>query len=125
MADREFAEANEDFMTRFVEVLAAADEDYRSRPEAWTPDSAEVKAIVATVGGNPEDVPGVLALYRFPTLEEQASPRWLGGGPESSAARALEDTAKFLQTQKKIPTLAPDYGRFVTSRYVDAVLDKR
>ncbi len=123
VVQRPFAESNPDFMKSFVEVLVAADESYRSRPEAWTPDSEEVKAIVRTVGGKPEDVPKVLALYGFPTLEEQASDRWLGGGAEGGAARALADTARFLMEQKKIPVLRDDYGRFVTSRWVEAVLE--
>lgn len=122
VVQRAFAEAEPAFMRRFVEVIAAADESYRSRPETWTPDSKEVKAIVRTVGGAPEDVPGVLALYGFPHLEEQASERWLGGGTDGGAARALRDTAEFLVGQKKIPALQPDYGRFVTARYVEAVL---
>ena len=125
VVQRAFAEAEPDFMRRFVEVIAAADEDYRRRPETWTPDSAEVKAIVGLVGGEAGDVPEVLALYNFPTLEEQASARWLGGGEGGGAARALRDTAAFLVEQKKIPSLAPDYGRFVTSRYVEAALAAR
>jgi len=125
VVQRAFAEAEPAFMRRFVEVIAAADESYRSRPEAWTADSKEVKAIVRTVGGKPEDVPGVLALYGFPTLAEQASDQWLGGGKESGAARALRDTAAFLVEQKKIPVLQPDYARFVTPRYVEAVLKAR
>ncbi len=119
---REFADGEPEFMRAFVEVLAAADQAYRGHPEAWTPDSAQVQAIVRTVGGEPEDVPRVLALYGFPTLEEQASEVWLGGGAHSGAARALRDTARFLKEQGKIPALAADYGRFVTSRFVDAAL---
>ena len=125
IVQREFAAAQPDFMRAFVEVLAAADEAYRSRVSAWTADSAEVKAIVGLVGGNAEDVPRVLALYGFPTLEEQASESWLGGGRSSGAAQALRDTAEFLMQQKKIPALATDYSRFVTSEYVDAVIAAR
>ena len=117
-----FAEAEPEFMRTFVEVLAATDAAYRDDPGAWTPDSPQVKAIVRTVGGKAEDVPEVLDLYDFPTLEEQASDRWLGGGAEGGAARALHDTAKFLMAQKKIPSLAPDYSRFVDPRHVEAAL---
>ncbi|MEM7587065.1 MAG: taurine ABC transporter substrate-binding protein [Acidobacteriota bacterium] len=119
---REFAESNKTFMRQFVEVLAATDASYRDRPETWTPDSAEVKAIVRTVGGDPKDVPRVLALYNFLPLAEQASATWLGGGTESGAAKALRDTAEFLRQQKKIPELADDYSKFVTSEYVEAAL---
>lgn len=123
MVLRSFADANPDFMKGFVRVMAAADEGYRSRPEAWTRDSKQVKAIVRTVGGRPEDVPKVLALYGFPTLEEQASESWLGGGAEGGAATALADTARFLMEQKKIPVLRDDYGRYVTSKWVEAVME--
>ena len=119
---RKFAEAEPLFMRQFVEVLAAADEAYRSDPAAWTPESAQVRAIVSLVGGDTQDVPEVLALYNFPTLEEQASERWLGGGKTGGAARALRDTAQFLVQQKKIPALAPDYSRFVTPEFVEAAL---
>jgi taurine transport system substrate-binding protein len=125
MVQRPFADANPGFMTAFVKVLAAADEAYRSQPQTWTPDSEPVKAIVRTVGGNPDDVPEVLALYDFPTLEQQASQRWLGGGAASGAARALADTARFLLAQKKIPALQDDYSRFVTSRWVEAAREVR
>ncbi len=120
-----FADGDPGFMKSFVEVLAAADEAYRSRPETWTPESREVKAIVRTAGGKPEDVPKVLALYGFPTLQEQASERWLGGGKSGGAAKALADTARFLKEQKKLPALQDDYSRFVTSRWVEAVLSSQ
>ncbi len=124
VVDRKWGEAHPDFMATFVKVIAEADESYRSNPDAWTPDSPMVKAIVGLVGGNPEDVPGVLALYHFPTIAEQASPAWLGGGKDGGAARALYFTAKFLKDQKKIPALLPDYARFVTPRYVEAAMGK-
>ena len=78
VVNKDFAADNGDFITTFVKTIAAADEAYRSNPAAWTPDSDEVKAIVGLVGGEPKDVPGVLALYKFPTLEQQASCAWLG-----------------------------------------------
>ena len=80
------------------------------------------KKIVKMVGGNPDDVPGVLALYGFPTLAEQASAKWLGGGKDGGAARALFFTSEFLKAEKKIDALQPDYGEFVTSEFVDAAL---
>ena len=125
VVQRRLAEAEPEFMRTFVEVLATADEAYRDDPAAWTADSRQVKAIVRTIGGKAEDVPAVLALYSFPTLEEQASARWLGGGREGGAAKALLETAKFLVEQKKIPSLAPDYSRFVDSRHVEAALKAR
>ena len=122
VVNRKWAEENPEFMAKFIRQVANADEAYRSNTSAWTPDSAEVQAIAKLVGGNPDDVPGVLALYGFPTMEEQASDAWLGGGAEGGAARALQFTSEFLKEQKKIPELQPDYGAFVTPKYVEAAM---
>lgn len=124
LVQKRFAAENPEFMTAFVKTIAAADAAYRSNPGAWTPDSPQVKAIVKLIGGNPEDVPGVLALYGFPSLEEQASAKWLGGGKEGGAARALRFTSEFLKDQKKIDSLLPDYGAVVTDKWVKAAMGK-
>lgn len=121
VADREFAAANPGFMCRFVATVAASDEAYRVDPAAWTPDSPEIQAIVSLTGGNADDVPGVLALYGFPTLAEQASTRWLGGGPQGGAARALLFTAQFLKDERKIPAALPDYSVAVNPEWVEMV----
>ena len=47
-------------------------------------------------------------------LEEQASATWLGGG----AAKALADTAAFLKEQGRVQEVKPDYGKYVTTKYV-------
>jgi taurine transport system substrate-binding protein len=119
---REFARNNPEFMTGFIEVLAATDAEYRDNVATWTPDSPQVKAIVKLVGGNPDDVPGVLANYVFPTLTEQASCDWLGCGKEGGAARALSATARFLKAENKIPEVLSDYSVFVNPHWVELVL---
>ena len=119
---REFAENNADFMARFVRAIADADEAYRSAPENFSADSENAQKIVSLVGGDVADVPNVLKLYRFPTLEEQASDTWLGGGAEGGAAKALYFTSAFLKEQDKIDTLLDDYGTAVTPAYVEAAM---
>jgi taurine transport system substrate-binding protein len=104
-------------MVKFVKVLAAADEDYRKNKAKWTADSAQVKAVAKWSGAKAEDVPNGMALYRFPTLAEQNS-KWLGGGKNSLAAKALEATAKFQLSQKQIEKTLPDYSVAVTDEYV-------
>lgn len=122
VVNRKWGEENQDFMAKFVKVIAEADEAYRSNRTAWTPDSPMVKKIVKMVGGEPKDVPGVLALYGFPTMKEQSSPAWLGGGKDGGAARALMFTSEFLKQEKKIPSLQPNYGKFVTTKHVEAAM---
>src|SRR5205085_6454926 len=88
IVNKDWAKQNQDFMVKFVKVLAAADEKYRANQAKWTADSPEVKAVAKWSGAKAEDVPAGMALYRFPTLAEQNS-KWLGGGKNSLAAKAL------------------------------------
>ena len=120
VALRDFSAANPEFMAAFVSVLAEADEAYRSNAETWTSDTPEVKAIAELVGGNPENVPAVLALYGFPALAEQVSCRWLGCGKDGGAARALLFTSEFLRDQGKIDGVLPEYSRYVNPAFVEA-----
>jgi taurine transport system substrate-binding protein len=122
VAERGWAARNPDFMCAVVKTIAEADAAYRDNRQAWTADSPEVQAIVGLIGGDPEDVPGVLDLYNFPTVEEQATERWLGGGEESGAAKALKFTAEFLKGERKLPTVLEDYGRAVNPAWVEMVL---
>jgi taurine transport system substrate-binding protein len=114
IANKKFARENPDFMVKFVRVLAAADDNYRNNKAAWTPDSPNIKAIARLTGAKAEEVPASMALYSFPTLQEQASPRWLGGG----AASALRSVAVFLKEQGTIQTVLPDYSSGVNAEWV-------
>jgi taurine transport system substrate-binding protein len=117
IVNKEWAKQHHDFMVQFVKVLAAADEKYRANKATWTADSPEVKAVAKWSGAKPENVPEGMALYRFPTLAEQNG-KWLGGGKNSIAAKALEATAKFQLSQKQIEKTLPDYSVAVTDQYV-------
>jgi taurine transport system substrate-binding protein len=114
IVNRAWAAQNRDFLVTLVKLIAAEDAAYEARP--WAVGSPEVNAIAKITGAAPDGVPADLANYRFPTLEAQASPAWLGGG----AAEALTKTAEFLKAQGRIQALAPDYDRFVTGEYVAA-----
>ncbi|UXC38416.1 taurine ABC transporter substrate-binding protein [Cupriavidus gilardii] len=114
IVSKKFARENPDFMVKFVRMLAAADDSYRKNKAAWTADSPMVKTVAKVSGARPEDVPGSMSLYAFPTLEEQASPRWLGGG----AAKALQSAAQFLKEQGTIQTVLPDYSAGVNAEWV-------
>ena len=119
-AQRGWAEANPEFMARFIKVIADADASYRANPAAWNAASPQAKAIAGKIGGEPKDIAETLRLYAFPSAEQQASSAWLG--KDGSAAKSLRATADFLVAQKRIDAVAPDYGRFVTAKYVEAAL---
>ncbi len=121
VVNKDWAKANRDFMVKFVKILAASDEAYRKNKAAWTKDTPEIKAIAKWSGAKPEDAPASIALYAFPTASEQAS-KWLGGGKDSTAAKALAATAEFQLSQKQIEKTLPDYSVAVNPSYVQDAL---
>ena len=125
IVERRFSQSHPEFMVQFVSVLAKTDAEYRDNPAAWSPGSPPVQAIVGLVGGDPADVPGVLASYVFPTLEQQASCEWLGCGKDGGAARALLATAEFPKNEQKIPAVLPDYSPYVNVKWVELAMKKR
>ncbi len=122
VANKTWAAQHPEFMAKYIKAVAEVDASYRNNSKAWTPDSKMAKNMVKLIGGDPNDVPGVLALYGFPTMEEQASDRWLGGGKKGGAALALYYTSEFLMKEKKIPKMLPDYGAVVNPAYVEAAM---
>jgi len=115
---RKFAKENPEFMVALVKALAKQDADYRGNAKAWTGDAAKVAAVAKWSGAKPEDVPDAMALYGFPSLQDQASPTWLGGGANGAAAKALAQQANFLKEQGRLQTVAPDYSKSVTTEWV-------
>jgi taurine transport system substrate-binding protein len=120
VVDAQWAKENEGFMVALVRALARADEDYRSNAAQWTVDSTQVKAVAKWTKADPKDVPAAMALYKFPTPQEQLSAAWLGGG----AAKALADTAAFLKEQGRVQELKPSYAPYVNPRYLQKALAK-
>ncbi len=115
---RKFAKENPEFMVALVKALAKQDADYRGNAKAWTGDAAKVAAVAKWSGAKAEDVPDAMALYGFPSLQDQASPAWLGGGANGAAAKALAQQANFLKEQGRLQTVAPDYSKSVTTEWV-------
>lgn len=120
VVDARWAKANEGFMVALVKALAKADEDYRSNSAKWTADSAQVRAVAKWTKADARDVPAAMALYRFPTMREQLSSAWLGGG----AAKALSDTAAFLKEQGRVQEIKPGYGAYVNPSFVQKAMAK-
>jgi taurine transport system substrate-binding protein len=120
IANKSWASENPETLAKIIRVIADQDEAYRSDRRAWSADSEPVQKIVGVIGGKAEDVPGVLALYDFPTLDQQLSCAWLGCGADGGAARALKFTAEFLKSEKKIPAVPEDVAAFVNPSYAKA-----
>ena len=100
-----FTKENPEFTCQWVKMVADADADYRANPNDYGPGTGNAMAIAKAVSGQEDQVGGVLALYDYPTLEEQVSGRWLGGG----VAVALKATSEFLKEQGKIDKVLDSY----------------
>jgi taurine transport system substrate-binding protein len=120
IVNAKWAAENEAFMVELVKALAKADADYRANAAKWGADSAQVKAVAKWTKADAANVPAAMALYKFPTLAEQASPTWLGGG----AAKAMTETAAFLKEQGRVQEVKPNYADYVTDVYVKKAMAK-
>jgi taurine transport system substrate-binding protein len=118
VVNAKWAAANEPFMVAFVKALNRANEEYKASGKSWTPDSPQIKAMAKWTKADPKDVGAAMALYSFPTLAEQLSPTWLGGG----AAKAMANTAVFLKEQGRVQEVKADYSGFVTTAYVEKAM---
>jgi taurine transport system substrate-binding protein len=120
IVNAKWAAEHKDFMVKLVQILAKGDAAYRDNKAKWTADSPQVKAVAKWTKADPKDVPGTMALYTFPTLAEQASATWLGGGAE----KAMASTAAFLKEQNRIQEIKPSYKAYVTDEYVKKAMGK-
>ncbi len=119
VARKGFVEKNPDFACSWIKMVSSADADYRSDPKAYGPGTKNAKAIAKAVSGQADQVGGVLALYDYPTLEEQVSSTWLGGGVQN----ALKAASEFLKAQGKLDSVLDSYKDSATPKYAQLVLD--
>ena len=119
VARKGFTDENPEFACLWVKMVAAADADYRASPNDYGPGTDKAKAIAKAVSGQQEQVGGVLALYDYPTLEEQVSSTWLGGG----AANALKATSEFLTEQGKLDRVLDSYDGASNATFAKMALE--
>ncbi len=116
-----FLQEHPDFITQYADLVDGYFRSYASDTAAWSADSENVKLISNLQGGTPENVVEQLkSTVGVPTLDEQTSDKWLGGGENSGVAKILKDTAYFLKDQKKITAVRDSYGEFADPQYAEA-----
>lgn len=116
-----FLQEHPDFITQYADLVDGYFRSYATDAAAWSADSENVKLISNLQGGTPENVVEQLkATVGVPTLDEQTSDKWLGGGENSGVAKILKDTAYFLKDQKKITAVKDSYGEFADPQYAEA-----
>jgi len=119
VARKGFTEDNPEFMCQWIKMVAEADANYRSNPSEYGPGSKNAAAIAKAVSGQADQVGGVLALYDYPSLEQQVSGTWLAGGVQN----ALEAASTFLKDQGKLDKVLDSYADSATPKYAKMVLD--
>lgn len=111
---KDFVQAHPAFVQKFVDVTTTQFADYRAQGKAWSAASPQVAAIAKLSGAKASDVPQLLAGNSYPVASEQASASLFGGG----TAQAVAATARFLQEQKKIDKVLPDYTASIAPQFV-------
>ena len=119
VAHKSFTKKNPKFACQWVKMVASADADYRANPAKYGPGTANAKGIAAAVSGNEAQVGGVLALYGYPTLQEQISAAWLGGGVQN----ALRAASEFLKSQGKLDKVLKSYADSATTKFAKMALE--
>ena len=116
VVNTDFAKENPDFMVAFVKAIAKVFNEYNSNPKAWDASSQAVQTIAERSGAKAEEIPDILAGYKYPDIDTQLSDEWLGGG----VADTIKATAQFLKEQKKIPGALDDYSQFIDPEFLKA-----
>ena len=119
VARKGFTDKNPKFACQWVKMVSSADADYRANPGKYGPGTANAKGIAAAVSGDEAQVGGVLALYDYPTLKQQASATWLSGGVQN----ALKAASEFLKSQGKLDNVLKSYASSATPKFAQMVLD--
>jgi taurine transport system substrate-binding protein len=121
---RDWSAANPEFMRGFVRVLDTVNRNYGANADRWTSDSREIQTIVKLLG-HQSNVVASLKLIKIPSLEEQLSIAWLGGGAAGGAAKTLQATAQYLNRFGMVEKVLPDYSPYITDRWAKAALQAR
>ena len=97
----EFVEENADLVAKFVALTAEMNAMWNSGEH-----TAEMLPVIAQDAGNDEESSSAtLATFEFPSVEEQLSAKWLGGGTQTF----LKEVADFFVATGNIPSSRDTY----------------
>ncbi len=104
-----FGEENPELLAKFLKVTADMNAKYTSEKDAM------MESISKAAGMDLAGTKAVIGTFVFPTVDEQLSAEWMGGG----VAEYLANSAKSLEESGKIKALG-DYNAVVNSSYLEA-----
>lgn len=106
----EFAAENGELLAKFVKVTADMN-------AMWETNSAEMLPVIAKDAGMDEEATAAtMATFNFPTLDDQLSGAWLGGGTQTF----LKEVADFFVEQGNIPAARDTYESAVDASFLDS-----
>ena len=114
VARKDYAEKHPEVIAQFAKVTLDAFADYAANKATWTAESVPVQKIAKLTGANAADIPELLAGSTFPDAQAQKSSALLDGG----TAKAIGETARFLKEQGKVEAVLPDYGPYVSAKFI-------
>lgn len=95
-----FALEHPDILAKFLKVT-----DDMNRK--WKTDSAEMLPVIAKDAGmNEKDTEETINAFKYPSMEEQLSNKWFGGGAQAT----FKEVAEFFKKQGDIPTVLESYN---------------
>ena len=106
-----WAKENADLLAKFLKVTA----DMNAKFAAGGADEM-MPEIAKAAGMDQEATAATLAGFAFPTIEEQLSSKWLGGGTQ----KFLKEVADFFVEQGTIDSARPSYDGAVDASYLEA-----
>lgn len=109
---KDFAEKHPEAVRAFAKVTLDAYADYRKDPQAWLADADNIAKVVKLSGAKAADIPLLLQGNVFPLAADQVAAL---GAPTVQAVTA---TARFLKEQGKVDAVLPDYGPYVSNRFI-------
>ncbi len=106
----QWAQENPDLLAQFLKVTADMNRRYAQ-------DSESMLAVISQAAGmDVKATKETMAEFVFPTVEEQLSEKWLGGGTQ----RFLKEVGDFFVEQGTIPNARDNYDDAVDARYLEA-----
>lgn len=107
----QWAKENSETLSKFLKVTADMNAKFAGESMGM------MLPVVAKAAGMDEDATkSTLAGFVFPTIEEQLSDKWLGGGTQTF----LKEVADFFVEQGVIDSARPSYDDAVDSSYLEA-----
>ena len=106
----DFGRDHPDLVAKFLRVTAEMNHRYKVEPDSM------IDEIVEAAGMDKDKALSALATFRFPTLDEQLGPDWLGGGGQAF----LKEVADFFVSQGQIESALLTYTPVVNTSYLEA-----